>query len=111
MIDDYPDRRISSELSRAIVRRVSAARQIVEEDTLTTIELDSHADSAVVGGGCRIIERTGRRVHVSGFTDRLGKPMSVDVVHAGIMYDCESTGSKYLFIIRNALYVPEIGNV
>ena len=110
MIDDYPSQsaHVSLGLSRVIMQRVSVARQIVEEDILSTIELDSHADSAVVGGGCRIIERTGKKVHVSGFTDRLGKPMSVDVVHAGVMYDCDNTGHKYLCLIRNALYVPEM---
>ena len=34
--------------------------------------------------------------------------MSVDVVHAGVMYDCEKTGRKYLCLIRNALYIPEM---
>ena len=90
------------------MQRVSMARQVVEDELNSTIELDSHADSAVVGKGCRIIERTGRKVYVSGFTDRLGKPMSVDVVHAGVMYDCERTGSKYLCLIYNALYIPEM---
>ena len=84
------------------------AKQSMEEDTHSTIELDSHADSAVVDNGCRVIERTGRKVNVSGFTDGLGKPMNVEVVHAGVIYDCESTGNKYLFLIRNALYVPEM---
>ena len=51
------------------------------------LELDSHADSPLVGRGVHVLEYTGRMVTVSGFTDALGEPMLVDVVHAVITYD------------------------
>ena len=46
------------------------------------IELDSHAGSPVVGANVHILEWTGRTVSVCGFTDELGKPLLVEVVHA-----------------------------
>ena len=96
------------ELTKKIGSRISAAIQFEEEDTTSTIELDSHADSAVVGRAARILERTGKVVNVSGFTDKLGKPLRVEVVHAALVYDCHVTGKVYLCIIRNALHVPEM---
>ena len=29
----------------------------------------------------------------------------VEVVHAGVMYDCEYSGESYMLVIRNALYI------
>jgi len=42
--------------------------------TLSSTELDSHADSPVVGKFCKILELTGKTVKVSGFMSDLGKP-------------------------------------
>ena len=72
------------------------------------LELDSHADSPVVGNGAHILEQTGRKVSVSGFTNELSKPMLVDVVNAVITYDCPRTGLSYPLLINNALFVPSI---
>ena len=65
-----------------------------EHDTYAAVELDSHADSAVVGRTSRILERTGRRASVSGFTNSLGKPLSVEIVHACVIYDCERSNKS-----------------
>ena len=45
------------------------------------LQMDSHADSPVVGNHAHVLEYTGRKVSVSGCTDALGKPMLVEVVH------------------------------
>ena len=83
--------------------RVSATKVVG-----STVELDSHADSPVVGEDAFILERTGRKVSVSGFTDALGQSLLVDVVHAAIAYDCDVSGTTYLMIVHNALLVPSI---
>ena len=62
----------------------------------------------VVGRCARVLDRTGRFVFVSGFTDKLGKPMRVEVVNACVLYESEASSQVYLIIIRNALYVPEM---
>ena len=72
------------------------------------LEMDSHADSPVVGNHAHVLEYTGRKVSVSGFTDALGKPMLVEVVHALIVYDCDTTGKSHLLMINNALLVPSL---
>ena len=72
---------IEGPFARVITHRVAATLN----DTATSqfmLEMDSHADSPVVGNQAHILEYTGRKVSVSGFTDALGKPMLVEVVHA-----------------------------
>ena len=74
----------------------------------SALELDSHADSPVVGRHAHIIRRTGRTVRVSGFTNQLGRPIPVPVVDAAICYDCEFSGKCYIMIIRNGLYLKQM---
>ena len=71
-------------------------------------ELDSHANSQVVGCNAEIIEDTGKVVHVSGFTEKLGKPLTVPVVTAAVIYDCGVTGESHVLIINNALYIKDM---
>ena len=62
------------------------------EDEGSALELDSHANSPVVGKYARILENTDRLVSVSGFSDAIGKPITLQVVNAPLAYDCEYSG-------------------
>ena len=70
-----------------------------DTQTISATELDSHADLPVVGKYCRILEDTGRKARVSGFTSELGKPLVVKVVNAAVAYDCEHTGMTHILVI------------
>ena len=85
-------------------QRISGVRYDVDMTKVTSTELDSHADSPVVGRYSKIIEDTGRKATVSGFTTDLGKPMTVPVVNAAVAYDCDITGKVHILVICNALY-------
>ncbi len=74
----------------------------------TKVELDSHADSPVIGNNTHILEYTGKKVSVVGFTNALGKSLLVDVVHAAVVYDCDTTGQSFLIVIHNAIYVKSM---
>ena len=81
-------RTIDGPLPRIIDHQVSITK-VDEKDGgsgLVRLELDSHADSPVVGREAHVLEYTGRKVTVSGFTNALGEPMLVDVVHAVITH-------------------------
>ena len=73
-------------------------------------ELDSHADSAVVGKHCCILRKTGKITNVRGFTDDLGSGLSVPFVDAVVTYEDDMTDKVYLLIIKNALYVESMDN-
>ena len=85
---------VSPAFAQAIIQRIAFAKQAQPEqfEPQGAIDLDSHADSPVAGACLTIIHRTGRRVNVTGFTDELGKPIRVEVVHAMVLYECSYTG-------------------
>ena len=74
------------------------------------LELDSHADSPVVGQGALEVRDCGRTVLVGGFSDELGQPMRVRVIDAVVMFEDETNGESYLLVIRNALSVPSMNH-
>ena len=68
------------------------------------LELDSHADSPVVGSEALIIRTHDRKVRVNGFTPALGSKM-VDVVDAAVAYECDFTGKLLIVVISNGLHL------
>ena len=75
----------------------------------SSLELDSHADSPVVGSEALIIRTNYRKVRFNGFTPALGSK-TVDVVDTAIAYECEFTGKVLIMIIRNLLYLKEMNH-
>ena len=71
---------IKGRFAKNIMHRISGISNDDASDD-SDIELDSHADSQVVGRHAKIREKTGRKVSVSGFTNDLIKPIMVGVVH------------------------------
>ena len=82
--------------------RIVAAIELRGDSSI--LELDSHADSPVVGPEALIIITHDRKVRVNGFTPALGSK-TVDVVNAAIAYECEFTGKVIIMIIRNGLHL------
>ena len=57
----------------------SNTSSLEDNETVSATELDSHADSPVVGKYAKFFELTGKAVNVSGFISNLGKPLRVPV--------------------------------
>ena len=79
---------ISSIFCSYLRYRCSALALSQQDHTSTesATELDSHADSSVVGQNAIIIDTTRKTVLVSGFTNDLVKPLRVPVVNAIVAY-------------------------
>ena len=88
---------------------ICASSKHDDTTTLSTTELDSHADSPVVGKYCKILELTGKTVKVSGFTSDLGQPLEVPVVNAAVAYDCVYRNDVYSSDLQRAV-LPEHGS-
>ena len=73
----------------------------------SSLELDRHADSPVVGSEALIIRTHDKTVKVNGFTKSLGTK-TVDVVDAALAYECGIIGNIYILIARNELYFKEM---
>ena len=73
------------------------------------LELDSHADVAVLGANCRIIHETNRTVTVHGYDPSLGSTVR-KVVSGCFAYDDPNDGNCKLLIIHQGLHVPNMRN-
>ena len=72
-------------------------------------ELDSHANMVVLGSNCFVFDGIhGKTCTVEPFDPTIGTKKSVPVVDAAIAYDCQYQHKTFLFIIRNALHIPDI---
>ena len=91
---------ISDTLSNRIVTAIESG-----EDS-SSLELDSHADSPVVGSEALTIITNDRKVRINGFTPALGSN-TVDVVDAAIAYEFEFTGKVLIMIIRILLHLKK----
>jgi uncharacterized protein (UPF0216 family) len=73
------------------------------------LELDSHADVAVLGQNCRIIHETNRTVTVHGYDPSLGSTER-RVVSGCFAYDDPVDGTCKLLIVHQGLHVPTMRN-
>ena len=71
-------------------------------------ELDSHADSPVVGRNALILYDSGQTANVTGFTKDLGKCMAIPIVTAAVAYSDEYTNNTSIIIIYNALHIKSM---
>jgi hypothetical protein len=79
----------------------------VGNDEHSRTELDSHANMPVVCHNAYVISDTGKVADVSPFTPDY-KSMQIKVVDAAVQYECPYTGTSYILVLRNALYVPSM---
>ncbi len=68
-------------------------------------ELDTHADTCVAGANCIILEESNQTVNVSAFTDTHEPLINIPIVTAATAYDEESTGTTYILILGQAIYL------
>ena len=80
----------------------------MDYEIVSATELDSHADSPIVGRYCHIFEHKPETANVSGFSNELGQAVQVPIVTAGVAYDCEYTGNTHIMVIHNALYFKDM---
>jgi hypothetical protein len=73
----------------------------------TTLELDSHADTCVVGNGALIINDFDRPVDVLGYDKSLGSTR-YKTVSAVLRYVHPHTGTWYHLVINQAIHVPHL---
>jgi hypothetical protein len=73
------------------------------------LELDSHADIAVLGSNCRIIHETNRSLTVHGYDPSLGSPER-KIVSGCFAYDDPQDDTFKLLIVHQGLYVPTMKN-
>ena len=71
-------------------------------------ELDTHADTCVVGKHCLITHEFDRLVSVTGYDPNQGKVKDLKIVSAVIAYDCHSTGEVIIIKINQAIHIKSM---
>ena len=69
-------------------------------------ELDLHANMAVMGKHAAIVARTDKTVNGKPFSSEFNELEEVLIVDAIVKWICPHTGSSYLLLFKNALYIP-----
>ena len=79
------------------------------EKTETRAELDSHADTCVVGKHALIIHDYGRPVNVTGYDASEGTvAKDLRTVSAGLAYDDPRSGSVAIIVLHQAIEIPHL---
>ena len=73
------------------------------------MELDSHADTCVVGKNAMIVYDHRRRVSVTGYDPKAGS-ISYRIVSAAVAYDDPYSGVTSILIINQAIEIPHLDN-
>ena len=69
-----------------------------DEESMSRMDLDSHANMAVVGRHAYILSDTGRTAEVNPFTPDY-KSMQVPIIDAAVQYECPYSGTLHVLII------------
>ena len=74
------------------------------------VELDSHADTTVVGSNVLIVHDHERFVDVYGY-DNKSRHKNITTVDAAVAYDDPQTGNVSLLLINQAILIPSMENI
>jgi len=78
-------------------------------DTEHRTELDSHADTSVVGNDTAlIIHDFERPVQVHGYDGRVSEDKHCKIVSAAVAYDHPATGETFMLLLHQAILIPHM---
>ena len=92
--------------------RPTSTRKIskVRRDTspiYSRMELDSHADTVVLGQNCVILSYTGRECNVSPYCETYEFIKGVPIVSGATAWTCETTGLVCILVFNEALWMGD----
>ena len=73
-------------------------------------ELDSHADTCVVGKNCLITHTYDKTVSVTGYDPKMGTTRGIQVVSAALAYDDPHSGETVILRVHQAVHIPTMLN-
>ena len=87
--------------------RVAQVASGVRNDKETTLELDSHADISVLGGGALVVADFNELVNVQGYNPSLGTK-TYQTITGAVGYCDPTNGSNYHLVIHQAISIPDL---
>ena len=98
--------RIVSSICRPAVAR--AKKTPISLPTEGRIELDSHADTTVLGANCIILSHTGQSCEVMPYSDTYDAITDVPVVTGATLWTSPHDGDEFILIFNEALWMGVI---
>ena len=105
---------------RTISRIVSSVRKIAKNKTTKTeyqhrpqstlhgrIELDTHADTTVLGSNCVVLSYTGKECEVSPYSSQYEAVQNIPVVTGATVWTNAADGTAYLLIFHESLWMGD----
>ena len=92
------------------VRRPAAAKAKKRPTSLPThgrIELDSHADTIVLGANCTILSHTGQSCEVMPYSDTYDGITDVPVVTGATLWTSPHEGEEFILVFNEALWMGD----
>ncbi len=95
----------SSARRQMATRKISKVRN--DSPIHSRMELDSHADTVVLGRNCTILSHTGRECDVSPYSKTYESIKGVPIVTGATAWTCETTGLTYILVFHEALWMGD----
>ena len=95
-----------SSVRRVTTRKLSRVRN--DRTVYSRSELDSHADTVVLGGNCVILNYSGRECDVSPYTDAYDAIKGVPIVKGATAWTSNMTGETFILVFNEALWMGEV---
>jgi hypothetical protein len=91
-----------------VVSRTQAmANKCPEDPIFGQVEMDSHADTCVLGKNFIILHSTGRECDVYPYTDSYDGIKGVQIVTGATSWTCQATGETFVLVVHEALWMPD----
>jgi hypothetical protein len=108
-IYNLPHRGISAHVSSVRRLKSRTVARVREERTIySRLELDSHADTIVLGRNCIVLAHTGRECDVSPYTDSYESIKGVSIVTGATAWTSQVTGETCILVFNEALWMGEV---
>jgi hypothetical protein len=99
------DRRSIGE-ARVVGRTKALANQCPEDPIFGQVEMDTHADTCVLGKNFIIMHHTGRECDVFPYTESYEGIRGVQIVTGATSWTSQVTGETFVLVIHEALWMP-----
>jgi hypothetical protein len=93
--------------AKIISRAAKLENQCPEDPVAGNVEMDSHADTCVLGKNFIMLHSTGRVCDVFPFTDTYDGIPGVQIATGATAWTCQETGETYILVVPEALWMPE----
>ena len=99
---------VSRKIATFHIMRIKVAISSINSDK-TRLELDSHADTTVIGKCCLVVHYFDTPVNVTGYDPEDGSKVFLNV-KVVLDYDHPHTGKPYLLVINQAIHLDHLGH-